>query len=116
MKGSNSGLPQMVIGGKAGAVNTPSMGGITLAPGDGISDGQQARISSRESGLKASMKDSVFDSESGLDDGGGDQQATDSMRSEASQSGLPFSDYQMKQLRAQCMVLQSFRLVWFRIV
>ncbi|OAE35580.1 hypothetical protein AXG93_2841s1140 [Marchantia polymorpha subsp. ruderalis] len=109
MKGSNSGLPQMVIGGKAGAVNTPSMGGITLAPGDGISDGQQARISSRESGLKASMKDSVFDSESGLDDGGGDQQATDSMRSEASQSGLPFSDYQMKQLRAQCMVLQSFR-------
>ncbi|KAG6545775.1 hypothetical protein Mapa_012736 [Marchantia paleacea] len=80
MKGSISGLPQMVIGGKAGAGNASSMGGITLSPGDGISDSKQTRISSRESGLKAPMKDSVFDSESGLDDGGGDQQATDSMR------------------------------------
>lgn len=107
----SSGLPQMVTGGKpiSSPGNVSSLSGVTLSPAEGATDSKsmKSRKGIKDTGFRAMLRDLGVFNDSGIEDPGADFRLSD----ESLQSGPLFSDYQLKQFKAQCMVLESIRLV-----
>ncbi|CAM6088580.1 unnamed protein product [Calypogeia fissa] len=107
---SSSGSPQMVAVGKAvpsGPSNVSLRAGMTLSPAEGGIDSKsmKSRKDFNEGGFRSILRDLGVYNDSGVDDPGADLHLAD----EVFQSGPLFSDYQLKQLKAQCAVLESIR-------
>ncbi|CAM6081796.1 unnamed protein product [Calypogeia fissa] len=107
---NSSGSPQMVTGGKAvpsGPSNMSFRAGMTLSPAEGGTDSKsmKSRKDFNEGGFRSMLRDLGVYNDSGVDDPGADLHLAD----EVFQSGDLFSDYQLKQLKAQCAVLESIR-------
>ncbi|CAM6103240.1 unnamed protein product [Calypogeia fissa] len=107
---NSSGSPQMVTGGKAvpsGPSNMSFRAGMSLSPAEGGTDSKsmKSRKDFNEGGFRSMLRDLGVYNDSGVDDPGADLHLAD----EVFQSGDLFSDYQLKQLKAQCAVLESIR-------